>query len=138
MAGEKDVHMFDYVVNIEDNVAKYSCNMQTLDHFPCSHVLAACSRGSGGANRAYFDLISMWYTKAMYSAAYAPLFHPVPNSRHWNVYDGPIIQPPPMCRNLGHPRSTRIKGFMDPPSSSGHNRCSKCGSIGHKKKPCPR
>ena len=73
----KDVHMFDYTVTIENNVAKCSCNMPTLDHFPCSHVLAACSRGSGGANRAYFDLISPWYTKAMYSAAYAPLFHPV-------------------------------------------------------------
>ena len=130
--------MLDYTVNIDGHVAICSCNMPSLDHFPCSHVIAACSRGTGGANRAYLDLISDWYTTSKYTAGYAPCFHPVPDSRHWEVYNGPTIQPPPVRRNSGRPRSARIKGFMDPPSTSGQSRCSKCGDVGHKSRACTR
>ena len=107
-----------------------------LEHFPCAHVLAACSHGSGRANRAHLDFISSWYTTSNYVAAYAPLFHPVPDSRYWEVHRGPRIMPPNARRNSGRPRSTRIKGMMDHQMGGGQNRCSKCGGLGHKKRSC--
>ena len=134
----KDPDMLDYTVNVEDNEAKCSCNMPTLEHFPCPHVLAACSRGSGGANRAHDDFISPWYTTMNYNAAYSPLFHPVRDSRYWTVYEGPYIKPPPERRNSGRPRSTRLKGAMDQSTSHKQDRCSKCGVLGHKRTSCNR
>lgn len=125
--------MLDYTVNIDDNVAKRSCNVtfRSFSMLPCTK---ACSRDSGGANRAYFDLISAWYTTAKCTAAYASLFHPEPDRRHWDVHEGSYIHPSSVHINFGCLRSARIKGFMDQTSSSEQNRCNKCGVLGYKQK----
>lgn len=130
--------MFDYTVNVEEDKANCSCNMLTLDYFPCSHVFVACSRGSGGVNRAFVDLVPPWYTSADYKAAYSPLFHPVLDNLYWEAQQGPCIKPPPIWRNAGRPQSTRIKGAMDQRTSVGQNRCNKCGGVGHKIRSCTK
>ena len=108
-----DTNACNYTVNIVNDNCSCSCNIPILAHFPCPHVLAACARCRGGANRAYHDLISSWFTADIYRHSYSPVFHPIPDSRYWDVHEGPTILPPPTRRNTGRSRSTRLRGVMD-------------------------
>ena len=126
-----------FTVTLQENTCSCSCNIPLLQKLPCLHVMAACARTIGGANRSYYDFCSMWFSVENYKASYAPSFHPIPDSRYWDAYHGPTILPPPTKRKTGRPRSTRIKGMMNKMGGSKQNTCSKCGQKGHKRSTCP-
>jgi hypothetical protein len=105
-------------------------------HYPCSHVIAACSK----IHHDFMMYVSPCYTLQYVYNVYQVEFQPVPHQSYWPEYDGIELCHNPIMRRdpKGRPQSARIHTEMDQRESSRHpKRCSICRNEGHNKKKCP-
>ncbi|XP_024634699.1 uncharacterized protein [Medicago truncatula] len=105
-------------------------------HYPCSDVIAACSK----IHHDFMMYVSPRYTLQYIFNTYKEEFQPIPLQSYWPEYDGiELHHNPAMWRDpKGCPQYARIHTEMDLRESSRHpKRCSICRNEGHNKKKCP-
>ena len=105
-------------------------------HYPCSHVITACSK----IHHDFVMYVSPCYTLQYVYNVYQEEFQPVPLQSYWPEYNGIELCHNPIMRRdpKGRPQSARIHTEMNQRESSRHSkRCSICRNEGHNKKKCP-
>nr|XP_012571262.2 uncharacterized protein LOC105852148 [Cicer arietinum] len=105
-------------------------------HYPCSHVIAACSF----IHRDYMMYVSSKYTLQCIFDVYKEEFPAIPLQSYWPEYNGiELCHNPAMRRDpKGRPQSTRIHTEMDQREKNTHpKRCGLCRNEGHSKNKCP-
>ncbi|XP_039122070.1 uncharacterized protein LOC120258686 [Dioscorea cayenensis subsp. rotundata] len=98
-------------------------------HFPCRHVLAACSH----IHLHWEEYVDNVYRLQTVFNVYRKEFEPVSNERYWNPYNGPRLHPNITMRRptKGRPKSTRIRNEMDIREDVQRKRCGLCRNEGH-------
>ncbi|XP_073223370.1 uncharacterized protein [Cicer arietinum] len=105
-------------------------------HYPCSHVIAACSF----IHHDYMMYVSSKYTLQCIFDVYKEEFPAIPLQSYWPEYNGiELCHNPAMRRDpKGRPQSTRIHTEMDQREKNTHpKRCGLCRNEGHSKNKCP-
>ncbi|KAK2416250.1 hypothetical protein P8452_61206 [Trifolium repens] len=108
---------------------------QTL-HYPCSHLIAACSH----VHLDFMKYVSPQYTLQYVFNTYLEEFQAIPLSGYWPEYTRVKLYHNPTMRRdpKGHPQSTRIHTEMDLRESSRQQKsCGLCRTPGHNKSNCP-
>ncbi|XP_039130809.1 uncharacterized protein LOC120267176 [Dioscorea cayenensis subsp. rotundata] len=119
------------------NLRSHWCDcgaFQTL-HFPCRHVLAACSH----IRLHWEEYVDNVYRLQTVFNVYRKEFEPVSNEGYWNPYNGPRLRPNITMRRptKGRPKSTRIRNEMDIREGVQRKRCGLCRNEGHSRRNCP-
>ncbi|RYR29219.1 hypothetical protein Ahy_B01g053566 isoform E [Arachis hypogaea] len=104
-------------------------------HYPCRHVLAACSYCRLDW-RTYVDDV---YRLTTIFNVYKMGFSPPMADDLLPLYEGPQVIPDPgmMRATVGRPRTTRIRNSMDEPEPDRTKRCGMCRVPGHTRRQCP-
>ena len=106
-------------------------------HYPCSHVMAACS----SIRHDFMVYVAPVYTLQNVFNVYREEFTPVPHGDYWPTYIRIEVCHNPLMRRdpKGRPQSTRIRTEMDERERSRPpKRCGLCRQPGHSKKHCPQ
>ncbi|XP_073219620.1 uncharacterized protein [Cicer arietinum] len=112
------------------------CGEFQVLHYPCSHVIAACSF----IHRDYMMYVSSKYTLQCIFDVYKEEFPTIPLQSYWPEYNGiELCHNPAMRRDpKGRPQSTRIHTEIDQREKNTHpKRCGLCRNEGHIKNKCP-
>ena len=89
--------------------------------------------------------ISMWYHKLMYQAIYKHPMQPMPGKIFMRCDKFLPIEPPPVMKMPGRPKTKRIRSQNEPRKASSDYKlsrkgqrisCAKCHQVGHNKKSC--
>ncbi|XP_039129077.1 uncharacterized protein LOC120265263 [Dioscorea cayenensis subsp. rotundata] len=119
------------------NLRSHWCDcgaFQTL-HFPCRHVLAACSH----IRLHWEEYVDNVYRLQTVFNVYHKEFEPISNKGYWNPYNGPRLCPNITMRRptKGRPKSTRIRNEMDIREGVQRKRCGLCRNEGYSRRNCP-
>jgi len=124
-----------WVVNLNERYCQ--CGQFTTYHYPCSHIIAACSTVSIN----FYQYIDVVYTNDYILRAYfAQWWHLgnddaiLPSDESWTLVSDPSF----IRDKKGRPRSTRLRNEMDwrEPSQTRY-KCDRCGTVGHNRRKCP-
>ncbi|KAL4343672.1 hypothetical protein AHAS_Ahas11G0101800 [Arachis hypogaea] len=125
------------------SVCRVSLSARTCDygyfqalHYPCRHVLAACSFCRLDWRTYVDDVYRMKTVFNVYKMGFSPPIH----DDLLPVYEGPRVIPDPgmMRAAVGRPRSTRIRNSMDEANLDRPKRCGLCRTPGHTRRNCPQ
>ncbi|KAL5154495.1 hypothetical protein HKD37_19G053842 [Glycine soja] len=123
-----------WAVNLNGHYCQ--CGRYFALHYPCSHIIAACSYVSMN----YYQYIDVVYTNEHILKAYSAQWWPLgneaaipPSNDAWT-----LIPDPTTIHVKGRPKSTRIRNEMDWVEPSEHRqKCSRCEAEGHNMRRCP-
>ncbi|XP_025617139.1 uncharacterized protein [Arachis hypogaea] len=125
------------------SVCRVSLSARTCDcgyfqalHYPCRHVLAACSFCRLDWRIYVDDVYRMKTVFNVYNMGFSP---PIQDDL-LPVYEGPRVIPDPgmMRAAVGRPRSTRIRNSMDEADPDRPKRCRLCRTPGHTRRNYPQ
>ena len=104
-------------------------------HYPCRHVLAACTY----AQLDWTNYVDDVYRIQTVFNVYRMEFASITNEDDWPSYNGPRIRPNPELRRAteGRPISTRIRNEMDAVEPGPPKCCGLCRQEGHTRRRCP-
>jgi hypothetical protein len=118
------------------DLVQKSCNcgkFQAL-HLPCSHAIAACSKG----RIPYQDYIHHVYTAASVYNVYENPFPVIPSKSLWPTYEGDRVVARSSLKRTekGRPKKNRIRTEMDDFGKREWS-CGLCNMPGHNSSNCP-
>ncbi|XP_004499700.1 uncharacterized protein [Cicer arietinum] len=112
------------------------CGEFQVLHYPCSHVIVACSF----IHHDYMMYVFSKYTLQCIFDVYKEELPAIPLKSYWPEYNGIELCHNPAMRKdpKGRPQSTRIHTEMDQREKNTHpKRCGLCRNEGHSKNKCP-
>ncbi|XP_060959254.1 uncharacterized protein LOC133030506 [Cannabis sativa] len=111
-----------------------TCNMFQIDEMPCGHAVAVMRE----MNMDPYTYCSDYYTKKNWLATYSGTVYPIGHQSEWEVpkeVKNIIVLPPHERVKSERPKTLRRKAGWE---KDQHNKCSKCGELGHNKRTCSR
>ncbi|KAL5148361.1 hypothetical protein HKD37_13G035410 [Glycine soja] len=123
-----------WAVNLNERYCQYG--QFTTYHYPCSHIIVACSTVSIN----FYQYIDVVYTNDYILRAYSTQWWPLgnddailPSDESWTLVPDPSF----IRDKKGRPRSRRLRNEMDwrEPSQTRY-KCGRCGTIGHNRRNC--
>ncbi|KAM6543336.1 hypothetical protein CsatB_007783 [Cannabis sativa] len=111
-----------------------TCNRFQIDEMPCGHAVAVMRE----MNMDPYTYCSDYYTKKNWLATYSGTVYPIGHQSEWEVPEevkNIIVLPPHERVKSGRPKTLRRKAGWE---KDQHNKCSKCGELGHNKRTCSR
>ncbi|XP_060968631.1 uncharacterized protein LOC133036152 [Cannabis sativa] len=119
-------------VNLEKRTC--TCNRFQIDEMPCGHSVAVMRE----MNMDPYTYCSDYYTKKNWLATYSGTVYPIGHQSEWEVPEevkNIIVLPPHERVKSGRLKTLRRKAGWE---KDQHNKCSKCGELGHNKRTCSR
>ncbi|KAM6564195.1 hypothetical protein CsatB_024193 [Cannabis sativa] len=101
---------------------------------PCRHVVVVLKE----MNMHPYNYCSDYYAKKNWLATYAETVYPIGHQSEWEVPDEVkdiIVLSPHERVKSGRPKTLRRKAGWE---KDKHNKCRKCGELGHNKRTCSR
>ncbi|XP_060974518.1 uncharacterized protein LOC133039630 [Cannabis sativa] len=112
-----------------------TCNRFQIDEMPCGHAVALMRE----MNMDPYTYCSDYYKKKKnWLATYSGTVYPIGHQSEWEVPEevkNIIVLPPHEIIKSGKPKTLRRKAGWE---KDQHNKCSKCGELGHNKRTCSR
>ncbi|KAM6554096.1 hypothetical protein CsatB_014858 [Cannabis sativa] len=111
-----------------------TCNRFQIDEMPCGHAVAVMRE----MNMDPYTYCSDYYTKKNWLATYSGTVYPIGHQSEWEVPEevkNITVLPPHERVKSGRPKTLRRKAGWE---RDQHNKCSKCGELGHNKRTCSR
>ena len=118
-----------------------TCRAWELTGIPCSHAICAMEY----ARLDPLFEISTWYHKSKYVATYQYPMQPMPGFIFMKCDQFLPIEPPPVIKMPGRPKTNRVRAQNEPPKHTAAVKlsrkgskisCGKCHQVGHNRKSC--
>jgi hypothetical protein len=107
---------------------------------PCPHAISAILYHSAKPEQ----YLHPYYSVENYKMAYDPMIYPVPSEDQWVRTGQDEVHPPVIRATPGRPKKLRRRGPDEPRNphcmrkGGVSMRCSKCRTVGHNARTCPR
>ena len=120
-----------------------TCRAWELTGIPCAHAIRALHHLKVDPK----PLISHWYSKTAYEAAYQFPLQPVPGKKFMKCDEYEAVEPPPVKKMPGRPRKKRVRSSNEPTTSTQagklsrngqRQQCTICNQEGHNRVTCPK
>lgn len=121
---------FRHVVNLKDKTC--TCCEWQLSGKPCVHTIALICKMRGSIEQQVHEYFSV----EKFRSAYAPVIHPLPDSKLWPKSEhGFMLHPPILKPVAGRRRTERYKGCGEKKKKGSH-QCPICKQYGHRWHTC--
>ncbi|XP_028115334.1 uncharacterized protein LOC114313164 [Camellia sinensis] len=94
------------------------CRQWEISGLPCKHAVAAISHSRLNIE----DFVHPYYSKATYLRANGGMIHPILHHSMWTLIPGDPLQPPPLKRLPGRPRTSRKRAAHEPPAGTSQTK----------------
>jgi hypothetical protein len=127
-----------FVVSLTDRVC--GCRQWDMTGIPCPHAISAILYHSAKPEQ----YLHPYYSVENYKMAYDPMIYPVPSEDQWVRTGQDEVHPPVIRATPGRPKKLRRRGPDEPRNphcmrkGGVSMRCSKCRTVGHNARTCPR